>query len=61
MLGLAIGLNFEDDHYGDELAERCRKNGLLVAPQSGAVLLLPALNIDRRTAARGLDILAQSV
>jgi acetylornithine/succinyldiaminopimelate/putrescine aminotransferase len=60
MLGLAIGLQFEDEDYGDGLSERCRKNGLLVAPQSGAVLLLPALNIDRRTASRGLDILAQS-
>jgi acetylornithine/succinyldiaminopimelate/putrescine aminotransferase len=61
MLGLAIGLHFEDDEYADELTERCRKNGLLVAGQSSEVLLLPALNIDRRTAARGLNILAQSV
>jgi acetylornithine/succinyldiaminopimelate/putrescine aminotransferase len=60
MLGLAIGLHFQDDDYGDALADRCRRNGLLVAPQSGSVLLLPALNIDRRTAARGLDILARS-
>jgi acetylornithine/succinyldiaminopimelate/putrescine aminotransferase len=60
MLGLAIGLHFDDDDYGDGLAERCRRNGLLVASQSGDVLLLPALNIDRRTASRGLDILAQS-
>ena len=60
MLGLAIGLHFEDDESADALADRCRKNGLLVASQSGDVLLLPALNIDRRTASRGLDILAQS-
>ena len=60
MLGLAIGLHFEDDDYGDELADRCRRNGLLVASQSGAVLLLPALNIDRRVATRGLDILEES-
>jgi acetylornithine/succinyldiaminopimelate/putrescine aminotransferase len=60
MLGLAIGLHFEDDEYGDALADRCRRKGLLVASQSADVLLLPALNIDRRTASRGLDILAQS-
>ena len=60
MVGLAIGLHFEDDKYGDALADRCRKNGLLVASQSGGVLLLPALNIDRRTASRGLNILEQS-
>jgi len=59
MLGLAIGLHFKGN-YGDALADRCRRNGLLVATQSGDVLLLPALNIDRRTASRGLDILAQS-
>ena len=60
MLGLAIGLHFEEDEYGDALADRCRRNGLLVASQSGGVLLLPALNVDRRTASRGLDVLAQS-
>ena len=60
MLGLAIGLHFEEGDYGDALADRCRKNGLLVASQSSDVLLLPALNIDRRTASRGLDILAKS-
>lgn len=61
MLGLAIGLHFEDDDYADALADRCRRNGLLVASQSSDVLLLPALNIDRRTASRGLRILEQSV
>jgi acetylornithine/succinyldiaminopimelate/putrescine aminotransferase len=61
MLGLAIGLHFEDEEYSDALSERCRRNGLLVASQSPDVLLLPALNIDRRTASRGLDILEQSV
>jgi acetylornithine/succinyldiaminopimelate/putrescine aminotransferase len=60
MLGLAIGLHFDEDEYGDGLTDRCRRNGLLVASQSGDVLLLPALNIDRRTASRGLNILEQS-
>ena len=54
-------VRFEDDKYADELTDRCRRNGLLVAGQSNDVLLLPALNIDRRTAARGLNILEQSV
>jgi acetylornithine/succinyldiaminopimelate/putrescine aminotransferase len=60
MLGLAIGLHFEDDDYGEKLTDRCRRNGLLVASQSSDVLLLPALNIEPGTAARGLDILEQS-
>ena len=59
MLGLAIGLHFPG-RYGDALTERCRRNGLLVASQSGDVLLLPALTIDRRAASRGLAILEQS-
>jgi len=60
MLGLAIGLHFEKKKYGEALTDRCRRNGLLVASQSSDVLLLPALNIDRRTASRGLSILEQS-
>ena len=57
MLGLAIGLHFDDDDYADALSERCRRNGLLVASQSSDVLLLPALNIERPVASRGLDLL----
>jgi acetylornithine/succinyldiaminopimelate/putrescine aminotransferase len=60
MIGLAIGLHFDDGDYADDLTDRCRRNGLLVASQSPDVLLLPALNIDRRAASRGLDILEQS-
>jgi hypothetical protein len=34
---------------------------LLVSTEGSTVLLLPSLAIDKRTAARGLDILARSL
>ena len=47
---------------GDEELHVPRGKGsyLLLATQSGDVLLFSALNIDRRTASLGLDSLAQS-
>jgi hypothetical protein len=41
--------------------QKCRRNGLLVSTEGSAVLLLPSLAIDRRTASRGLDVLARSI
>jgi adenosylmethionine-8-amino-7-oxononanoate aminotransferase len=61
ILGLAIGLDFGDEDYCEKLAARCRRKGLLVSPEGETLLLIPALNIDRATAARGLDILEQCV
>ena len=57
ILGLAIGLDFGDDKYASKLADRCRDEGLLVSPEGGTLLLIPALDIDQRTARAGLDIL----
>ena len=59
--GLAIGLDFGDEEYAVKVGERCRKKGLLVSPEGGTVLLIPALNIDRKTAQKGLDILERCV
>lgn len=55
--GLAIGLDFGSEEYATKVGERCRKKGLLVSPEGKTVLLIPALNIDRKTAQKGLDIL----
>ena len=41
--------------------DKCRRNGLLLSTEGSTVLLLPSLAIDKRTAARGLDILARSI
>jgi 4-aminobutyrate aminotransferase-like enzyme len=58
--GLAIGIDVGDEDYADAIQEKCRRNGLLVTTEGSTVLLLPALTIDARTAAKGLDILARS-
>ena len=59
--GLAIGIDVGTEEAADAIHERCRRNGLLVSTEGSTVLLLPALTIDQRTAARGLDILARSI
>ena len=59
--GLAIGIDVGEEDYADAINEKCRRNGLLVSTEGSAVLLLPSLTIDKRTAARGLDILARSI
>lgn len=59
--GLAIGIDVGDDDYAEAIHDKCRRNGLLVSTEGSTVLLLPSLAIDRRTAAKGLDILARSV
>jgi acetylornithine/succinyldiaminopimelate/putrescine aminotransferase len=58
--GLAIGIDVGDEDYADAINAKCRRNGLLVSTEGSTVLLLPSLTIDKRTAARGLDILARS-
>ena len=59
--GLAIGIDVGAEDYADAIQEKCRRNGLLVSTEGSTVLLLPSLVIDRRTASRGLDILARSI
>jgi acetylornithine/succinyldiaminopimelate/putrescine aminotransferase len=59
--GLAIGIDVGDEDYADAIHDTCRRNGLLVSTEGSTLLLLPSLIIDKRTAARGLDILARSV
>jgi 4-aminobutyrate aminotransferase-like enzyme len=59
--GLAIGIDVGREDYADAIHDKCRRNGLLVSTEGSMVLLLPSLAIDKRTAARGLDILARSI
>ena len=59
--GLAIGIDVGTEEYADAIQDKCRRNGLLVSTEGSTVLLLPSLVIDRRTASRGLDILARSI
>ncbi|HZZ91982.1 MAG TPA: aminotransferase class III-fold pyridoxal phosphate-dependent enzyme, partial [Usitatibacter sp.] len=55
--GLAIGVDLHDGKRASEVGERCRRAGLLVSAEDTTVLLIPALNIARATARKGLDIL----
>jgi len=59
--GLAIGLDVKRESYAEEVHERCRRRGLLVSTEGTTVLLLPALNIGRNIARRGLDILERAL
>jgi acetylornithine/succinyldiaminopimelate/putrescine aminotransferase len=56
-VGLAIGIEMDGEKSASDLAKRCRAKGLLVSPEGATVLLIPALNVDRKAATRGLDIL----
>jgi acetylornithine/succinyldiaminopimelate/putrescine aminotransferase len=60
MMGLAIGVDVGSEAFASRLEERCRRDGLLVTSQDSTILLLPALNLDERTARRGLDILERA-
>jgi acetylornithine/succinyldiaminopimelate/putrescine aminotransferase len=59
--GLAIAVDVRDDKYAERVAKKCRARGLLLDPQDSVLLILPALNIDRATAKKGLDILEACV
>jgi acetylornithine/succinyldiaminopimelate/putrescine aminotransferase len=61
VVGLAIGIDFKDEKRAAQVQKKCRDHGLLVAAEGEKMLLLPALNIDRKTAARGLDLLERSL
>ena len=58
---LAIRIDVGDEEYADTIHDKCRRNGLLVSTEGSTVLLLPSLAIDKRTAGKGLDILARSI
>src|SRR4051812_13215580 len=56
--GLAIGIDLEDERYASELQEKSRRCGLLFSHEGGStLLLLPALNMERSVAEKGLDIM----
>ena len=61
ILGLAIGVDWDDEEYADKVAARCRRKGLLVAVQDTGILMIPALNVELAVAEQALDIFEQSV
>jgi 4-aminobutyrate aminotransferase-like enzyme len=61
MRGLAIAVDVKDEDYAEKVQQKCRRAGLLVSTEGTSILLLPALNIERQVAKRGLDILERAL
>jgi len=59
--GLAIAADTGDEDAASEIAERCRKKGLLLTTAGAAITMFPPLTLDRRTAKQGLDILERAL
>ena len=61
ILGMAIAIEASDEGEASNIAERCRKNGLLLTTSGAAITMFPPLTLDRRTAKHGLDILERAL
>jgi acetylornithine/succinyldiaminopimelate/putrescine aminotransferase len=58
--GLAIAVELPSSKAAEKVHEDCLKSGLLLpGAEEEIMLILPALNIDRKTVKKGLDILEQ--
>jgi adenosylmethionine-8-amino-7-oxononanoate aminotransferase len=55
--GLAIAIRFREAGRASRIADRCRKNGLLVGPEDPYLMLFPPLTLPRAVAEKGLAIL----
>jgi acetylornithine/succinyldiaminopimelate/putrescine aminotransferase len=58
VMGMAMHLDFGESDYGEKVAERAFKKGLIL---SEGISIFPALDIDFETARAGLDILEKSI
>jgi acetylornithine/succinyldiaminopimelate/putrescine aminotransferase len=58
ILGLAIYVDVGDEDYAEEIGKKCQRRGLLLVTQETGFLLIPAVTVDSRVAARAMDILA---
>jgi adenosylmethionine-8-amino-7-oxononanoate aminotransferase len=56
VMGPAIGLKFKQDDYGEIVAKRALKKGLII---DDGICLFPQLTMDIQTAKKGLDILEE--
>lgn len=59
--GMAIAAETGDKNTASQIAERCRKKGLLLTTSDSAITMFPPLTLDRRTAKQGLDILESAL
>lgn len=58
-IGLAIGIEFDDQDYPEKIRKKCLKDGLLLVSEEKSLVLFPPLTIDEQTALDGLYILEQ--
>jgi adenosylmethionine-8-amino-7-oxononanoate aminotransferase len=56
IIGLAMGIEFDDSKYAEKIQKKCLKEGLLLVNQDKSIVLFPALNINEKTAREGLAI-----
>jgi 4-aminobutyrate aminotransferase-like enzyme len=56
-LGLAIGVNFENEVYGRRIVEKAEEEGLILSEGEQGFTMFPALNIELATVEEGLEIL----
>ncbi len=61
VIGLAIGIEFEDEEYPEKIRKKCLKEGLLLVSQEKNIVLFPPLTIDKKTALERLQILEKCV
>jgi acetylornithine/N-succinyldiaminopimelate aminotransferase len=59
--GLAVAVQFENSSYAEKIARRCQENRLLLTASDEAITMFPTLNIERKIAAEGLQILERCV
>jgi acetylornithine/succinyldiaminopimelate/putrescine aminotransferase len=55
--GLAVALHFRNPEYPASIVKRCLREGLLLESADGVITMVPAINIDMKTAEAGLNIL----
>jgi acetylornithine/N-succinyldiaminopimelate aminotransferase len=55
--GMAIGVSFEDEKYGEKIVERAKSKGLLISEGENGFSLFPAVTLDRKTVDEAIDIL----
>ena len=54
--GLAIGLDLNNADFSDRIRGKCLKARLPISKEDTPLLFFPGLNIDKKTAEKGLDL-----
>jgi len=61
VIGLAIGIEFDDEDYPEKIRRKCLKEGLLLVNQEKSLVLFPPLTMDEKTVRDGLEILKKCI